>query len=129
MYYIYNYFASDFLCLKDWTLIRTAVCRALLIHLLLYVDALQIFTSQEQQGQAEGSRKVMLRRRGVFTWVIIALTPSTCAGPFVTQTKEGTLQILLRFTKQLSERRGWLSPPHSHLATLRVTCFQLRRVH
>lgn len=78
--------------------------------------------------KTSGSRcrpsKVVLQRRGVFTHVIIALTPLPHAGPFVIQTKEGPMQILRRFTTHLlrvkwltlGSSQGTLLPWRSHVS-------------
>lgn len=66
--------------------------------------------------KTSGSRcrrsKVVLRRRGVFTHVIIALTPLPYAGPFAIQTKEAPCRFLrhIRNTPLASEMAKPPSP-------------------
>lgn len=113
-------FCLSFSLFESLVPINSELCRALLTHLLLYVDALQTFTWQKRRGQTGGPPT---EERCVYI-CDYRFDLSPYAGPFVVQTKGGTLQILWRFTTHLSRvkraavdsSQSTLLPRRSHVS-------------
>lgn len=111
----YHYFSLGFSLFERLDPISTALWRALVLtHPLLYVDALQTFTCQKQQGRAGGSPKCCSGGERCVYVCDYRFDLSPHAGPFAMQTKGDTLQIAWRFTTHLlwAKRVALRAPCH-----------------
>lgn len=121
-------FALTFVIQKTGPQINRAQCGALHTRSFFpHVDALQTFTCQRRLGQAGVSPKCCSGGRGVFTYVIITLTPHLHMRPFRVQTKGDTQPPGSFFgLTQHTSSSSFLS---NYLATAAVTWFPLRTVY
>lgn len=110
------------LSLKAWRNKHGATEGPRLARMMPHVDALETFTWQNQAVQDVGTPKTE-KERCVYI-CDYRFDPSPSAGPFVIQTKGGTLEIFRHFTVQLSTETGssWLCsqrtllPRRSHVS-------------